>query len=194
MKIHKRYILLNEEISFWDLFYKYTIRDSIIGLLSIIPASIGVLARMIIMPLFMKKCGKGLTIRSYVTTKFPEKLDVGHHVGIGEYSWIDANGGIEIGDYTRIGPQVVIASLYHEYNDPDKPVKMQPKVTKKITIGKDVTIAAGAIIQAGVTINDNAVIGPGVVVAKDIPPYGIFMATPGRLAGYRGKMYKTITI
>ncbi len=190
MKFIKKIILINEDISLWDIIYKYTIRDTILGLLAIIPASYGVVFRMFIYPIFMRSCGKGFTVRPFVTLKFPENLSVGDHVGIGEYSWIDANGEIEIGDYTRIGPHVVIASLYHEYNDPNKPVKYQPKVTKKITIGRDVTIASSVTIHAGVTIGDGAVIGSGAVVTKDVPANAIAVANAARVVGYRGKMEK----
>ena len=190
MKLIKKFVVTNEDISLWDLLYKYTFRDTLLGSLSLLPASFGVALRMLVIPIFMKECGKGFTVKSFVTFKYPENMNVGDHVGIGEYSWIDGNGGLEIGDYTRIGPHVVIASVYHEYNDRDVPVKLQPKITRKITIGKDVSIASSVIIQPGVTIGDRAVIGSGAVVAKDVCTDGILVAMPSRLAGYRGKFYK----
>jgi acetyltransferase-like isoleucine patch superfamily enzyme len=190
MEFIKRFIKINEEITLWDVFYKYTFRDTILGCISLIPATFGIILRMLILPLFMKACGKGFTVKPFVTIKFPENLKVGKHVGIGEYCWIDANGGIEIGDYTRIGPNVVIASLYHEYKDPEVPVKMQQKIVRKIIIGRDVSIASSVTIQSGLKIGDGAVIGAGAVVTKDICANGVVVAMPSRMVGRRGEMFK----
>jgi len=144
MKILNKIILINEKLSLWDIFYKYTFRDTVFGILSLVPASFGVFIRMLLLPIFFKSCGKGLTVKPYVTLKFPENLIVGDHVGIGEYSWIDANGGIEIGDYTRIGPNVTIASFEHKISITDKPIKFQGKVLKKTIIGDDVWIGGNS--------------------------------------------------
>lgn len=49
-----------------------------------------------------------------------------------------------------------------------------------VSIGNDVWIGYGATILSGVTIGDGAIIGAGTVVAKNIPPYSIFVGNPGK--------------
>lgn len=53
----------------------------------------------------------------------------------------------------------------------------------KITIGDDVWIGYGATILSGVTIGKGAIIGAGTVVAKDVPPYAIYVN--GKILKYR---------
>lgn len=46
---------------------------------------------------------------------------------------------------------------------------------KDVTICDDVWIGQGAIILKGVTIGEGSIVGAGAVVAKDIPPYTIYI-------------------
>jgi len=173
-------IIINENISIFDIIFKYTIRDTITGIASLVPSTLGVLLRMLLWKIFLKKCGKGFTVKEFVIIKFPEKIKIGNHVGISEFSWIDGNGGIEIGDYTRIGPQVTIVSFNHKSEDKNIPIKLQGKILKKIIIGKDVWIGAGAKILGGVNVGDGAIIAAGAVVKDDVKPYTIVGGIPAK--------------
>lgn len=51
-------ILISEKVSFWDIIWKYTIRDFIMGILSYVPSSLGVVLRMVLYKPFFKKIGK----------------------------------------------------------------------------------------------------------------------------------------
>lgn len=179
-------IMINEKIGIVDLVFKYTVRDTILGIARIIPASIGVIIRMWLYKIFLLKCGKGLTLKEYVVIKFPENIDIGEHVGISEFSWIDGNGGVSIGDYTRIGPYVSIVSFEHKIDRKDVVIKKQGKMLKKVTIGKDVWIGSSAVVLAGINIGDGAVVGAGAVVTTDVPPYGVVAGNPVQLIKFRG--------
>ncbi len=48
-----------------------------------------------------------------------------------------------------------------------------------ITVGNDVWIGRDAWIMDGVTIGDGAIIGARTMVAKDVPPYAVFVGNPG---------------
>lgn len=52
-------------------------------------------------------------------------------------------------------------------------------------IGNDVWIGEFAQILSGVVIGDGAIIGAHTVVAKDVPPYAVFIGNPGRVHHYR---------
>lgn len=57
--------------------------------------------------------------------------------------------------------------------------------TLSAKIGNDVWITKGCKIIEGVTIGDGAVILPGAVVNKDIPPYAVAGGVPAKVIRYR---------
>jgi len=54
-----------------------------------------------------------------------------------------------------------------------------------ITIGNDVWIGFRTTVLNGVNIGDGAIIGAGTLVAKDVPPYAVFIGNPGQVHHYR---------
>ena len=177
----------SEKISLWDLFWKYTIRDFIIGSLNLVPSVIGIGMRMFIMPFFFQKAGKNLTIRQFVTYEFPDRISIGDNVSFNEYVWLNAAGGIEIGNWVRIAPYSCIVSFDHEFADRDTPIKLQGRRIAKVVIEDDVWIGAHVTITKGVRIGKGSVIGAGSVVTKDIPPYSVAVGAPARVIKQRGE-------
>lgn len=100
----------------------------------------------------------------------------GKNVFINSGCCFQDHAGIEIGDGTLIGHQVVIATLNHDLN-PECRADMFPKAVK---IGKNVWIGAHATILPGVTIGDNAVIAAGAVVAKDVEKNTVVGGVPAK--------------
>lgn len=180
-------IYINEKINLYDIIFKYTIRDFILGCLRMCPSSIGVALRMIAYKLVMSKNsrGGGVRIAEYVTIKFPENITVGNNVSFNEYDWIDGNGGLEIGNYVSIGPHTSIVTFSHGHNDLSIPIKMQKKELKKVTIEDNVWIGAGVTITCGVRIGTGSIIGAGSVVLKDVEPYSIVAGVPAKVIGKR---------
>ena len=80
--------------------------------------------------------------------------------GIMKGCYIQGKGGIEIGDYTQIAPNVVIVSANHDVYD------SRIHVLKKVRIGKYCWIGAGAKIMPGVELGDFTIVGAGAVVTK----------------------------
>ena len=50
-----------------------------------------------------------------------------------------------------------------------------------VVIGSNVWIGANAIVLPGVTIGKGSVIGAGIVVTKDIPPYSVAVGVPAKV-------------
>lgn len=177
----KKILLINEKITLWDFVWKYTLRDSLLGVLRNIPASFGVGARLVFLPFFLKKCGRGLTVKEGVIFKFPERVEIGDHVGIGEYTLIDGDGGVKIGSFVRIASHVSIISFEHRYERVDIPIKLQGKIKKEVVIEDDVWIGTGARILTGVKISKGSVIGAGSVVTKNIPSFSVAAGVPAKV-------------
>lgn len=178
-------ILVKEEISFGDIIFKYIIRDFILGLFRNFPSAIGILCRMFLYKIYLKKAGKGLRIADFVTIKFPENIVVGDDVSFNEYDWIDGNGEIEIGNYVSIGPRVSMVSFEHGHEERDIPIKLQEKVYRKIIIEDNVWIGSGAFIKGGVTIGTGSIIAAGAVVLNDVEPYTVVGGIPAKLISRR---------
>ncbi len=77
--------------------------------------------------------------------------------------YIQGKGGIEIGDYTQIAPNVIIVSANHDIYDSRKHIEA------KVTIGKYCWLGAGCKIMPGVTLGDFTIVGAGAVVTKSFP-------------------------
>jgi acetyltransferase-like isoleucine patch superfamily enzyme len=77
--------------------------------------------------------------------------------------YIQGKGGIEIGDYTQIAPNVVIVSANHDVYD------SRNHISRKVTIGKYCWLGAGCKIMPGVILGDFTIVGAGAVVTKFFP-------------------------
>lgn len=109
----------------------------------------------------------------------------GHHTHLGKNVY--ANFGltlvddthIYIGDYTMLGPNVVLATGGHPVLPSLRERGLQ--FNMPIRIGRNCWLGAGVIVLPGVTIGDNSVIGAGSVVTKDIPANVVAVGNPCRV-------------
>ena len=105
------------------------------------------------------------------------------HFGINVYANFNLtlvdDGDIYVGDRTKFGPNVVVATASHPVNPSLR--KFGYQYNAPIHIGKNCWIGAGALILPGVTIGDNTVIGAGSVVTKDVPSDVVAFGNPCRL-------------
>ena len=86
---------------------------------------------------------------------------------------------IYVGDFTMIGPNVVLASAAH----PILPELRQKgyQYNLPVHIGKNCWLGAGVMVMPGVTIGDNTVVGAGSVVTKDLPANVVAVGNPCRV-------------
>ena len=96
----------------------------------------------------------------------PKNIKRGKNVYPGDSpgNFIEAANGIEIGDYSNIGPNVGILSTNHDLIDNSKLTKESP-----IKIGRFCWIGMNAVILPGVELGDFTVVGAGAIVTKSFP-------------------------
>ncbi len=86
---------------------------------------------------------------------------------------------IYVGDYTMIGPNVVLATAGHPILPELRPLAYQYNMP--VRIGKNCWLGAGVVVLPGISIGDNTVIGAGSIVTKDIPANVVAVGNPCRV-------------
>lgn len=124
-----------------------------------------------------KAVDNNLTLFPPFYSDYGKNITIGKNVFINSGCCFQDQGGIEIGDGSLIGQQVVIATLNHGLAPNDR----QSLLPGKVVIGKNVWIGAHATVLPGVNIGDNSVIGAGAVVNKDVPPDCIVAGVPAKI-------------
>jgi acetyltransferase-like isoleucine patch superfamily enzyme len=112
-------------------------------------------------------------------------IRAGANLRINSGAFIDARGGLTIGNDVLIGPNVVIVTSQHQWDDPTLPIVAQGHREAPVRIGDDVWIGGNAVVTPGVTIGTGSVVGAGAVVTADVPPYTIVGGVPARVIGHR---------
>ncbi len=97
-------------------------------------------------------------------------------------------GKIEIGKSCLIGPNVVMRTAGHNYDDPTVEIRKQGHRCLDIKIDDDVWIGANVVILGGVHVGRGSVIGAGAVVTKDIPPMSVAVGVPAKVIKVRGEV------
>ena len=104
---------------------------------------------------------------------------VGHHVFANFGLTLVDDTHITIGDYTMIGPNVVLATAGHPVLPELRKQALQ--YNAPIVIGRNCWLGAGVLVMPGVTIGDNTVVGAGSVVTKDLPANVVAVGNPCRV-------------
>ena len=127
-----------------------------------------------------KSCGKKVLIFPGCSLFWLENCEIGENVSIHDFCYIDAIGGVKIGDNTRIAHNCSIISGRHKYEIPDKTIIDSGYTTDAISIGSDVWLATGVVITQGLSIGDGAAVGANSVVTKDVAPYSLVGGVPAK--------------
>lgn len=107
-------------------------------------------------------------------------MSVGDNSGVGINAKM--HGKVTIGKNVMMGPDCIIYTINHAYDQIDKPMCEQGFSTMRpVTIGDDVWIGGRVIILPGLTIGNGAIIGAGAVVTKDVPPFAVVGGNPAKI-------------
>jgi probable biosynthetic protein (TIGR04098 family) len=119
---------------------------------------------------------EGCRIRERTKILAPEKLRCGKHLWIGEGAVLDAQGGLEIGDYTQIGSGVLIwTHSSHRQATLGETGQTREHIEYKPTrIGSRVFIGGPSVVLPGVTIGDGAMIQPLSLVNRNVLPNELY--------------------
>jgi len=111
----------------------------------------------------------------YIRAGFDGKVKIGDYCAINSFAKLFGHGGIEIGEYTQLGPDCLITTTKHDYQEELK------TSFEKVEIGRWAWVGAKCVILPGTKIGDHSIIGAGSIVTKDIPQWSVAVGNPARV-------------
>lgn len=128
------------------------------------------------------KCGEKVWVGKNFIVSNPGNISIGEYTHIGPNVLMYATlKKISIGRCVLIAPNVIIVTGNHrmdvigEYMAFVTDKDKLPENDKDVVIEDDVWIGAGCIILMGVTIGRGSIIHAGQVITRDVPPYTIYI-------------------
>jgi len=91
---------------------------------------------------------------------------------------LDANGGITIGRFVRIGPRVTILTSDHQIGISER--RCGAYIARPVEIGDGSWIGSGVTVLPGVSIAPGCVIAANSVVTRDTESDGLYAGVPAR--------------
>jgi maltose O-acetyltransferase len=130
-------------------------------------------------------CGEEVMVKQHAYFGNGRTLALGNRAQIGVNAKIEHYVTIE--DDVVMGPDVVIMTNSHNFEDLTLPINQQgsPGI-KAVRIGRDAWIGTRVVILPGVEIGEGSVIGAGSIVTKSIPPYSVAVGNPAKVIRKRG--------
>jgi acetyltransferase-like isoleucine patch superfamily enzyme len=150
-------------------------------LFSLLPGLSGAYLRRAFYSLVLPRCGPGSFI-SFGTVFSHPTAEVGRDVYVGVYCCL---GDVTLEDDVLLGSHISVmnGAAQHGTERLDIPVREQPGIWPRITIGRDSWIGDRAVIMADV--GKHCVIGAGSVVTSSLPDYAVAVGVPARVLRYR---------
>lgn len=150
---------------------------------SLIPGLCGAYLRRAFYRLVIRRCAAGSWI-GFGTVFSHSTAEVGRIAYVGLYCCL---GDVTLEDDVLLGSQVSImnGAGQHGIERLDIPIREQPGVWPRVTIGPDTWIGDRAVIMADV--GAHCVIGAGSVVTKPIPDFAIAIGVPAKIVRYRNE-------
>lgn len=149
--------------------------------LCLFPGTSGVYLRRAFYRFVLARCAPGSCI-SFGTVFSHATASVGRNVYVGLSCCL---GDVTLEDDVLLGSHVSImnGAAQHGIERLDIPIREQPGVWPRVTIGRDSWIGDRATVMADV--GKHCVIGAGSVVTKAIPDYAIAAGVPAKVIRYR---------
>ena len=170
--------------SIFDLLHGQ-IEALIVGLVSGLPTVFGMVTRNVVYRMLGMKIEGFCWIQPRVTIVNLQRLKVGRNFGCNTGTYINAIGGITMGEDVLIGSNVTISSGLHPIDGRDQSVFSRPVIPLPISIGNDVWFGAGSSVMPGVSIASGTVVGANAVVTKNTELFAVVAGVPARTIKFR---------
>jgi acetyltransferase-like isoleucine patch superfamily enzyme len=150
------------------------------------PGNLGFAWRGQHLPRHFAAAGERIRIHEGVRFRGIHRLRCGDDVEIGVDNFLQASGGLVLGDRVMTGPGVQIWTVNHRFDDPDVPIAEQGYDYESVVIGDDCWLGAGVFVMPGVELPEGCIVAAHSVVArKKYRPWSILAGHPARVIGCR---------
>jgi acetyltransferase-like isoleucine patch superfamily enzyme len=139
---------------------------------------IGCAIRYLVLKRMSARCGHRVYIGPNVTIRYWDRLHIGSNCSIHSYTWIDAFGGVEIGNSVSIAHGTSIVSSNHTWTQTDIPIRDNVVTGHAVHISDDIWIGCGCRILAGVQLGSRTVVAAGAVVTRSFPGNAVIGGVP----------------
>jgi maltose O-acetyltransferase len=131
-----------------------------------------------------KNCGEDVRIHSSIDFGTGVDLELGDHSSINKKCWV--SNDTVIGKNVMMGPEVIILSSSHNFDNPEIPMRQQGAPNRlPVVIGDDVWIGTRSIILRGIRVGNHSIVAAGSVVTKDVEDWSIVGGNPAKVIGIR---------
>lgn len=146
------------------------------------PGAIGAVLRYALARRLGARLGDNVFFGPYVYVDGFEHLVTGSNITFHRGCYIDARGGITIGDNVSVAHYSSLISFEHGFDQANlQPIKYQPLEFRPITIAEDVWVGAGVRILAGTRLGARSVVGAGAVARGDMIGGKLWGGIPARV-------------
>lgn len=180
---HKKILMLFSK--FYRIF-PMKIRKKLFEHIRYVKGNKGIAIRYIILKSIVKQCGDNVSIHEGCFINNVENLILGSNISIWPMTYIEAKGGITIGDDVSVAHNVTLLSTNHLFDDVDIPIKDQGIIEQSLIIESNVWIGAKATILCGNIVKSGSVIAAGAVVTHDVTGNTIVGGVPAHTLKIRG--------
>lgn len=131
----------------------------------------------------LSKTNSMIDMPSPIVVHFGDKIEFQGAVYFGPDCFIDARGGLKIGNNVIFAPKVAVLTYNHDFRDRDWTPYSPGIVEKTVVVGEGVWIGFSSILLPGTVIGDNCVVGAGSVLSGSYPNNSIICGNPARVTG-----------
>lgn len=149
-------------------------------LIQSVPWLVGIGLRYVWLKRLAARVGENVFIGRDVEIYGWNSLSIADHVSIHRGSYLDASGGIQIGNNVSIAHSCSILSAEHTWDDDSIPIRDSPLRYAAVQIDDDVWIGCGVRILKGVTLGRRVVVAAGAVVTRSVSGGRVVAGIPAR--------------
>lgn len=112
--------------------------------------------------------GKNIYIGTNVIFKNWKNFKCGDNLSIHDLCYIDAYGGITIGNDVSVAHNCSLVSFNHTYQSPEIPIKYNEITSVGIIISNDVWVGCGVRLLDGTNIGNRVIVAAGAVLGREV--------------------------
>ena len=137
--------------------------------------------RGLLLQAFGAHIGKNVILRPRLRVKFPWNLRIEDNCWVGEGVWIHNQALVTVEENVVLSQEAFVTTGSHDIQ------KSMDLVVTPVRIRRGAWVTTRCIVLRGAEIGENAVVTPGSVVPKSLPPDGIYGGNPAELIRERWK-------